>query len=168
MPSDGFFMYDAGLVKDGGIFAGFMLAQGDFEEEGHSLELGMDVEDGVEVCLHALGAMEWVFAKSDEWQQTIRMVWEVRKMREADHRRSRHNYTHAGDEFDLQHISRDDQLPFHHIPQFPDDRPSCVSKLLRPGRVQPISTQTLPQTLPSPSGTTFTHLLHQLANTFCP
>ena len=67
MPSDGFFAYDTGLVKDGGIFAGFMLAQGDFKEEGHSLELGMDIEDGVEVCLHAFGAIEWVFAKSDEW-----------------------------------------------------------------------------------------------------
>jgi hypothetical protein len=31
-----------------------MLAQGDFEDEGHSPELGMDVEDEVEVCLHTL------------------------------------------------------------------------------------------------------------------
>jgi hypothetical protein len=71
-----------------------MLAQGNFEEEGHSLELGMDVEDGVEVCLHALGAMEWVFSKSDERQQTIKMVWEARKMREAEHRRSRLRLNH--------------------------------------------------------------------------
>jgi hypothetical protein len=144
MPSDGFFAYDAGLVKDGCFFAGFMLAQGDFEEEGHSLELGMDVEDGVEVCLHALGAMEWVFSKSDERQQTVRMVWEARKMREAEHRRSRHNYAHAGDEFDLQHASRDDRSPFHHIPRFSDDRPSYMSRPLHPSRVQPIGAQTLP------------------------
>jgi len=89
MPSNGFFTYDAGLVKDGCFFAGFMLAQGDFEDEGHSLELGMDVEDGVDICLHALGSLEWVFSKSDGRQQIVRMMWEARNMREAEHRMSR-------------------------------------------------------------------------------
>jgi hypothetical protein len=68
----------------------------------------MDIKDGVKVCLHTLDTMERVFSKSDEQQQTVRMVWEVRKMREAEHRRSQHNHAHAGDEFDLQHASQDD------------------------------------------------------------
>lgn len=144
MPSNGFFAYDAGLVKDGCFFAGFMLAQGDFEEEGHSLELGMDVEDGVEVCLHALGAMEWVFSKSDERQQTVRMMWDARKMREAEHRRSRHAYARAGDEYDPQGGSRDSRSPFHQNPGYPGDQSSYVSRLLHPCRVQPVGAQTLP------------------------
>ena len=141
MPSNGFFAYDAGLVKDGCFFAGFILAQGDFEGEGHTLELGMDVEDGVEVCLHALGAMEWVFSKSDERQQTVRMVWEARKMREAEHRRSRHAYAYTGDEYDVQRGSRS---PFHHDTRYPDDRSSYVSRSLHPSRARPVGAETLP------------------------
>lgn len=142
-PSNGFFAYDAGLVKDGCFFAGFMLAQGDFEDEGHTLELGMDVEDGVEVCLRALGAMEWVFSKSDERQQTVRMVWETRKLREAENRRSRHAYAH-GDDYDVQRGSRDNRSPFHHGSRYLDDRSSYMARPLHAGRPRPSGAETLP------------------------
>jgi hypothetical protein len=144
MPSNGFFTYDAGLVKDGCFFAGFMLAQGDFEDEGHSLELGMDVEDGVDICLHALGSLEWVFSKSNERQQTVRIVWEARKMREAEHRRSRHIYTHAGDEYDIHRGSRDDRSHFHQNLRYLDDRSPYLSRSLHAGRAQPTGAQILP------------------------
>jgi hypothetical protein len=39
--------------------------------------MGMDAEEGVEVCLRALGEMRWAFAKGEEREQTIRMVWEA-------------------------------------------------------------------------------------------
>ena len=42
----------------------------------------MNIEGGMKVCLQALGIMEWVFSKSDEWPQTVRMVWEAKKIRE--------------------------------------------------------------------------------------
>jgi len=104
----------------------------------------MDVEDGVEVCLRALGSMEWVFSKSDERQQTVSMVWEARRMRDAEHRRSQHPYAHPGrDQYDLPlprgtSSSRDSS-------QYNDDPCSYMStRPLHPNRGQPIGAQTLP------------------------
>ena len=68
----------------------------------------MDIEDGVKVCLHALGIMEWVFSKSNEQPQTVRMVWEARKMRLSIGGANTimlMQEMSAGDEFDLQHTS---------------------------------------------------------------
>ena len=141
VPSNAFFAYDAGLVKDGCFFAGLMLAQGNFEEDVHSLELGMDVEDGLEVCLQALGAMEWVFSKSDEMQRTVRMAWDARKMRNAERSRSRRSYPQ--DEYDLPYDSRDSMSPFHQNSRYSDER-SPYTRALHPSRVQPTGAQTLP------------------------
>jgi hypothetical protein len=149
MPANGFFTYDAGLVKDGCFFAGFMLAQGDLEDEADCLELGMDVEDGVEVCLRALGTMEWVFAKSDERQQTVNMVWEARKIREAKRRENQRALSRAVEEYELQQASHGDQSHYHpHHTRYVDDRSMYLSS--RPlhsgggGRPPPVGAQTLP------------------------
>ncbi|KZT11413.1 uncharacterized protein LAESUDRAFT_269015 [Laetiporus sulphureus 93-53] len=61
-----FFQFDTALIRDGCFFAGFLLA-GD----------SGSAED-VEVCLQALREMRWTFCKSDEREQTIRMIWESR------------------------------------------------------------------------------------------
>ena len=61
-----FFQYDAALVRDGCFFAAFLLAG----ETGS----GTDVE----ACLQALGEMRWVYSKSDERMNTVRMVWQSR------------------------------------------------------------------------------------------
>ncbi|KAH9951307.1 hypothetical protein B0H21DRAFT_276431 [Amylocystis lapponica] len=60
------FQYDASLLRDGTFFAGFLLA-GESENR-----------EDIEACLHALGEMRWAFSKSEEREQTVRMVWESR------------------------------------------------------------------------------------------
>jgi len=91
------FKWDAGLVGDGCFFAGFLAAGGEHEfasstvdhdgfvadcgfivEPGEGLGMGMEPEEGVNVCLRALSEMRWAFAKGEEREQTIRMVWEMR------------------------------------------------------------------------------------------
>jgi len=85
-----------------------------------------------------------VFSKSDERQQTIRMVWDARKMREAEHRRSRQTYAHAGNEYEIPCRSRDDGSPFHHNNRYSDDRSTYTSRPLPPSRIQPTGAQILP------------------------
>jgi hypothetical protein len=92
VPSSGFFAHDAGLVRDGCFFAGLLLAQSDLDndndsgvEGGDAARWDADVEEGVEVCLQALGEIRWVFANSHERENTLRTVWEARM--ERDNRR---------------------------------------------------------------------------------
>ena len=82
----GIFHWDAGLVRDGCFFAGYLTAsiQGDvFDEDDLKQEdkRRLTVEDGVSICLAALTSMRWSFSKSEEREETIRMIWENRKMR---------------------------------------------------------------------------------------
>jgi len=77
-----FFQYDAKLIRDGCFFAGFLLAS----ESGSN--------DDVETCLQALSEMRWAFSKSDEREQTVRMVWESRLAQP----RVRNNTPGSGDE----------------------------------------------------------------------
>lgn len=83
----GIFHWDAGLVRDGCFFAGYLAAniEGDvFEEDDlkqEDVEHRLTVEDGVSICLAALTSMRWSFSKSEEREETIRMIWENRKMR---------------------------------------------------------------------------------------
>jgi hypothetical protein len=85
----GFFQWDAGLVRDGCFFAGFLAAgvEGDIDssidERSDSLNDAsgrISVEEGVSLCLTALKEMRWAFSKSEEREETVRMVWENRKV----------------------------------------------------------------------------------------
>ncbi|TFK55186.1 hypothetical protein OE88DRAFT_1780189 [Heliocybe sulcata] len=62
-----FFEYDAGIVRDGCFFAGFMMA-------GE----GVGSDEDVGVCLRALEEMQWGLCKSEEREQNVRLVWEGR------------------------------------------------------------------------------------------
>ncbi|KZS99138.1 hypothetical protein SISNIDRAFT_492392 [Sistotremastrum niveocremeum HHB9708] len=62
-----FFAYDASLTRDGVFFASFLLAR----------ELGS--EDDVHICLQALSEMRWAFSKSEERENTLKMVWDTRR-----------------------------------------------------------------------------------------
>ena len=83
----GLFHWDAGLIRDGCFFAGYLAAnmesdlfdQDDLKQE--DIERRLTVEDGVSICLTALTSMRWSFSKSEEREETIRMIWENRKMR---------------------------------------------------------------------------------------
>ncbi|KAG5716270.1 hypothetical protein E4T56_gene10634 [Termitomyces sp. T112] len=82
----GLFRWDAGLIRDGCFFAGFLSAnaEGEFiglddddqvRSRGHLL-----AEDAVAICLTALSEMRWGFSRSEERSETIRMIWENRKV----------------------------------------------------------------------------------------
>lgn len=101
----GIFHWDAGLVRDGCFFAGYLAAniESDVFDEDDSqqedIEHPLTVEDGVSICLTALASMRWSFSKSEEREETIRMIWENRKMgRQGQSQRSSHydgEYTKA-------------------------------------------------------------------------
>jgi hypothetical protein len=87
-PQSVLFGYDTGLVRDGCAFAGFTLAQSDLEtdDNGESLHPGMGLEEGIEVCVNALAAMNWTFSRSDHTRQKLVAAWEARKLRDAERR----------------------------------------------------------------------------------
>jgi hypothetical protein len=105
--SAGFFQWDAGLVRDGCFFAGFLAAgvEGDIidssiDERNEDFTGGqghLSVEEGVGLCLAALKEMRWAFSKSEEREETVRMVWENRKIgRHGRHTLSRLNLGRLG------------------------------------------------------------------------
>ncbi|EPQ58392.1 hypothetical protein GLOTRDRAFT_120144 [Gloeophyllum trabeum ATCC 11539] len=65
-----FFEYDAGIVRDGCFFAGFIMA-------GE----GQGSDEDVEVCLRALKEMRWALCKSEEREQNVKLVWEGKQAR---------------------------------------------------------------------------------------
>ncbi|KAF9001911.1 hypothetical protein BDQ17DRAFT_1390868 [Cyathus striatus] len=86
----GLFLWDAGLVRDGCFFAAYLAGS----MEGELLEPIQDerafkpessdeglhhltVEDAVITCITALSEMRWAFSKSEEREETVRMVWET-------------------------------------------------------------------------------------------
>ena len=83
----GIYHWDAGLIRDGCFFAGYLAANMEsdvFDEDDlkeDDIERRLTVEDGVSICLAALTSMRWSFSKSEEREETIRMIWENRKMR---------------------------------------------------------------------------------------
>lgn len=88
------FEWDAGLVRDGCFFAGFLAASAD----GDTIEPGSDgrdevvfsTEEGVALCLTALSTMKWAFSKSEEREETVRMVWDTRKVGQNSRYRVHH------------------------------------------------------------------------------
>lgn len=71
-----FHRFDAALVRNGCFFAAFLLAG----ESGN--------REDVETCLQALGEMRWAFSKSEERQETVRMVWASRLSQPRHHSQS--------------------------------------------------------------------------------
>ncbi|KAF8894459.1 hypothetical protein BD779DRAFT_1501136 [Infundibulicybe gibba] len=93
----GLFRWDAGIIRDGCFFAGFLAASSDGDmidyEEGDNYHSDgaarFGTEEAVGLCLEALGEMRWAYSKSEERAETIRMVWENRKNRRQGHYTSR-------------------------------------------------------------------------------
>ncbi len=125
--TSGMFKWDAGLVRDGCFFAGFLSASsesntladpddrqqfGSMKQESDARIDGSlppllarssylpiyDAEDGVRICLTALSTMRWAFSKSEERRETLRMVWEDGKMRKRTIQSFSHPHTpHAAE-----------------------------------------------------------------------
>jgi hypothetical protein len=84
------FKWDAGIVREGCFFAGYLAAsvEGDTidfptenRDEEHSRgRSSWGVEEGVNLCLNALGQMKWALSKSEEREETIRLVWDNRRV----------------------------------------------------------------------------------------
>lgn len=98
VPLSGFFAHDAGLIRDGCYFTGLLLAQSDLDGDmdvdlqcHDGTRWDMDVEDGVDVCLRALGEIRWVYANSHEREKALRVIWEARIHRDNErvHKHSR-------------------------------------------------------------------------------
>lgn len=117
-----FFQFDAALVRDGCFFAGFLLAG----ESG--------TNEDVETCLQALREMRWTFSKSEDREQTVRMIWESR-MNQARNR----NFTNS---------PTDDLMRFSN-----SGHPYARRPLARPISVPPLSLSlcTVPSSLGSAS-----------------
>lgn len=84
----GLFQWDSGLVRDGCFFAGILAASfdGDVLQEDNYKREGVNnsrstftTDEGVALCLAALGEMKWAFSKSEERQEAVRMAWKNRK-----------------------------------------------------------------------------------------
>ncbi|PPQ64017.1 hypothetical protein CVT24_009391 [Panaeolus cyanescens] len=86
------FRWDAGLVRDGCFFAGYLAASmdGEFLEtleeapKGGHLDFRLTLDDSISICLTTLSAMRWAFSKSEEREETVRLIWANRKMRRQE------------------------------------------------------------------------------------
>ncbi|KAF7353620.1 Zn(2)-C6 fungal-type domain-containing protein [Mycena venus] len=91
------FTWDAGLVRDGCFFAGFLCASIDndapeFAVENRefkhadmdSVRNGLDTEEGIRLCLSAMQEINWAFSRSEEREETVRRIWEDKKKRRLD------------------------------------------------------------------------------------
>lgn len=87
--SSGLFDWDSGLIRDGCFFAGYLSANGELDVQDHSVFKQEDVEgsridsqEAVNLCLSAFQEMRWAFSKSEERQETIKMVWNSYKTKQ--------------------------------------------------------------------------------------
>ena len=62
-----FFQYDAFQIRDGVFFAGLLLAND-----------GIGSMEDINLCISALREMRWAYSKSEEREQSVRMVWQAK------------------------------------------------------------------------------------------
>ncbi|KAG2752167.1 hypothetical protein P692DRAFT_20798530 [Suillus brevipes Sb2] len=155
VPSSGFFAHDAGLIRDGCYYAALLLAQGDVDQDADSdlkgddgLAWDVDAEDGVDVCLRALGEIGWIYANSQEREKTVRMVWEARVIRDDERRRERNRQ---------RDYLEDQRAQAYHSGQRSQDRsPYMINKPSLPPRGQGATPRSL--SLVSAAGQSRPHL----------
>jgi len=89
MSGGGLFTWDAGLVRDGCYYAGYLSAS----VEGDTIEFPTDErddevtrarahigsEEAVGLCIAAIAEMRWAFSKSEEREESLRALWEEKK-----------------------------------------------------------------------------------------
>ncbi|KAJ7470289.1 hypothetical protein FB451DRAFT_331660 [Mycena latifolia] len=115
------FSWDAGLVRDGCFFAGFLCASIDNDASEFTVEnrefkhadmesvrSGLDTEEGIRLCLAVLKEMSWAFSKSEEREETVRRIWEDKKKRKLEHQQHAH---HALPPYELDYHSQS-QTPY--------------------------------------------------------
>jgi len=83
--TSGVFRWDAGLVRDGCFYAGYLAACSESDIVHHEEDgvTPITTEEAVLVCLDALAAMRWGYSRSEEREESIRLIWENRKMKQG-------------------------------------------------------------------------------------
>ena len=103
-PDDSAFLrWDTGFIRDACFFAAYLAASDDmniletniddpdFKENNFLTSLPRDsMEDSVAICMAAISRMTWAGSKTEERQQTIKMIWDSRKGR-------RHHQNHRSE-----------------------------------------------------------------------
>lgn len=153
--SSGFFAHDAGLIRDGCYYAALLLAQSDVDQDADSdlkgddgLAWDADAEDGVDVCLRALGEIGWIYANSQEREKSVRVAWEARVIRDDERRRERNRQ---------RDYIEDQRAQAYHSGQRSQDRsPYTINKPSLPPRGQGATPRSL--SLVSAAGQTRPHL----------
>nr|GAT59651.1 predicted protein [Mycena chlorophos] len=90
-------VWDAGLVRDGCFFAGFLCATLDNDSVEFAIEnrefmhpdmegirSTIDADEGVRLALAVLQDMGWAFSKSEEREDTVRRIWDDKKKRKLE------------------------------------------------------------------------------------
>lgn len=80
----GIFRWDGGLVRDGCFYAGYLAAccESDVLQYEENHDGGTPTtEESVLICLDALAAMRWGYSRSEEREESIRLIWENRKIK---------------------------------------------------------------------------------------
>ncbi|KAF7295332.1 Zn(2)-C6 fungal-type domain-containing protein [Mycena indigotica] len=91
------FAWDAGLVRDGCFFVGFLCATIDNDAQEFVVEnrefmhpdmegirSTLDTEEGIRLSLAVLKEMAWAFSKSEEREDTVRRIWDDKKKRKLE------------------------------------------------------------------------------------
>ncbi|KAJ7443856.1 hypothetical protein FB451DRAFT_1149544 [Mycena latifolia] len=106
LTGDGMILFnlDAGLVRDGCFFAGFLCASIDNDAAEFAVEnqefrradmdgvrSELDLEEGMRLCLSALKEMNWVFSRSRERSETVWRVWEDKQARKLERQGAHHS-----------------------------------------------------------------------------
>jgi hypothetical protein len=137
----GLFGWDAGLVRDGCFFAGYLVAGGEREALGGEYdsiereERSFDPEEGMDICMKALTGMRWAFSKTEERERTLRMVWESNERRPGSRSMAlpyAHAQTHEG--------TLDDEAYELHSRMYPD--PPSSAPYNRIGHTLPLMAPT--------------------------
>ncbi|KAJ7724059.1 hypothetical protein DFH07DRAFT_273891 [Mycena maculata] len=121
------FSWDAGVVRDGCFFAGFLCACIDNDASEFAIEnrefkhadmenvrSGLDIEEGVRLCFSVLKEMNWAFSKSEEREETVRRIWDDKKKRKLEHQHAHQPLLPY-------------ELDYHSQPQTPYPEPSSYS-----------------------------------------
>ncbi|KAI6019678.1 hypothetical protein F5J12DRAFT_904105 [Pisolithus orientalis] len=149
VPSSGFFIHDAGLIRGGCFFAGLLLAQSDLDGDmdmdikcDDGTRWDTDVEEGVDVCLRALGEIRWVCADSHRQEKSLRAHWEARLHRDDD-RGQKSSRDLVGSQSSQSYSSSQDHSPYM-LDKAPLSRPNqhdgfrSLSLVSAGGQVRPL------------------------------
>ncbi|KAF7311550.1 Zn(2)-C6 fungal-type domain-containing protein [Mycena kentingensis (nom. inval.)] len=126
------FAWDAGLVRDGCFFAGFLCATIDNDAPEFAVEnrefmhldmegvrSSIDTDEGIRLSLAVLKEMTWAFSKSEEREDTVRRIWEDKKKRKLEQQQQHAAHHGMASYGDMEYHAP----PSGHATPYPDGSP---------------------------------------------